>query len=171
MTTIHHFDVPSHPSGTSNPGEAADGIAAGRSGDKLRTAGITVYQAIHEFPPHGMVIRARGREQTTESITLTKAHKLFHRFHFIHCGQPSPPAFTLPQTPEKHKGGDLFETRQEADQKTEDPAGTSRARSGELAYRKAEAGRGAGHPPQAHEHHPGHPGTGPMHLNQEGAAE
>ena len=101
MTTIHHFDVPSHPSGTSNPGEAADGIAAERSGDKLRTAGITVYQAIHEFPPHGMVIRARGREQTTESITLTKAHKLFHRFHFIHCGQPSPPAFTLPQTPEK----------------------------------------------------------------------
>lgn len=116
-----------------------------------------------------------GKNYTVRIYELSvaaAAHEFLKRIvDFIHNRQPSPPAFTLPQTPEKHKGGDLFETRQEADQETEDPAGTGRARSGELAYRKAKAGRGAGHPPQAHEHHPGHPGTGPVKTKQEGAAE
>lgn len=96
-----------------------------------------------------------------ELAAATAAHEFLKRIvDFLHNRQPSPPAFTLPQTPEKHKGGDLFETRYEADQEAEDPAGTSRARTRELAYREAEAGRGAGHPPQAHKHHPGCPDLG-----------
>ena len=56
----------------------------------------------------------------------------------FHTSRPSPPAFTLPYTAPKRKGGDLFETRQEANQEAEDPARTSGPLAGELARREAE---------------------------------
>lgn len=92
---------------------------------------------------------------------------------FPHFEQPSPPAFTLPYTAPKRKGGDLFETRQEANQEAEDPARTSGPLAGELARREAEAERGARHPPQAHGHDPGRPSPGtvtPTHRKEGTAA-
>ena len=85
----------------------------------------------------------------------------------------SPFAFTLPYTAPKRKGGDLFETRQEANQEAEDPARTSGPLAGELARREAEAERGARHPPQAHGHDPGRPSPGtvtPTHRKEGTAA-
>ena len=91
----------------------------------------------------------------------------------FHTSRPSPFAFTLPYTAPKRKGGDLFETRQEANQEAEDPARTSGPLAGELARREAEAERGARHPPQAHGHDPGRPSPGtvtPTHRKEGTAA-
>ena len=98
---------------------------------------------------------------------------VFANGKFLHFERPSPFAFTLPYTAPKRKGGDLFETRQEANQEAEDPARTSGPLAGELARREAEAERGARHPPQAHGHDPGRPSPGtvtPTHRKEGTAA-
>lgn len=48
-------------------------------------------------------------------------------------------SYHTPRKKERGKGGDLIETRQEADQKAEDQARTSGARPGKLAGRQTEA--------------------------------
>ena len=50
-------------------------------------------------------------------------------------------SYHTPRKKERGKGGDLIETRQEADQKAEDQARTSGARPGKLAGRQTEGGK------------------------------
>ena len=71
-------------------------------------------------------------------------------------------SYHTPRKKEREKGGDLIETRQEADQKAEDQARTSGARPGKLAGRQTEAERRAYCSPQEHEHNPRHPAAGRM---------